>query len=700
MNINTTWAIAYAEKHGFSVFPVHSINGFGRCSCGNNQCQNDGKHPVIKGGFKNATKNIQQIQKWWELHNANIGIATGEPSGCCVIDVDPRNGGLNSFEIMKPYLGDLSKVPTVKTGGGGFHYYFKNNKNIKSMSGVLPGIDIKSDGGYVVAPPSNHKSGNTYEPHFNWEINGQIHFPEFPIALLNFLLSKKQVSRPHEHNTHQNHSGKIAIGSRNEFLASVAGSLRNKGFEIEEIKGTLFQINNTLLEEKLTSSEVDSIANSISRYPKGRKTLNNNPPKLNDTQRNIIFRGKLSSLYKKITAESEAHELALHLQLLTFLGCAVGKLPTLIVGTTKHHCNLFSVIVGDTSRARKGTSLNYIESIFEQIDPNFLKYKIVRGISSGEGLISCVRDEEKKKELKTNKEGKTFEHEVLIHEGVKDKRLLIIDEEFASTLSVLQREGNNLSQIIRSSWDGKTLEIKTKNSPIRGTNPHVSIIGHVTKNELTQSLKSVERTNGFANRFIWAWVSRDRLVPLAKPFDMHSIKEEIQWLKDALSYGGAVSNFKLSSDGQIQFSEIYKFFNDKEYSSDIEPLTARAEPIILRMALIYALLDRTTEINKEHIEAANEVWKYSEQSVEYIFSNQKYKSSNEEKILNFIKARGGEVSRSDISRILFNKNKPVSEIDEILTPLLERKILGTKSINDNAHSEIRIFLVEGYGNEQ
>ena len=156
-------ALLYAGL-GWRVFPLHSMRD-GVCSCGDASCTSPAKHPRTKRGCKDAVADEPQIRSWWtRWPDANVAIATGRDSGLVVIDVDPRHGGDDSWEVLKHELG----IPTtweVRTGGGGVHAYFRypELRAISSGAGKLgPGIDHRGNGGYVVAPPSNHASGGIY----------------------------------------------------------------------------------------------------------------------------------------------------------------------------------------------------------------------------------------------------------------------------------------------------------------------------------------------------------------------------------------------------------------------------------------------------------------------------------------------------------------------------------------------------------
>jgi hypothetical protein len=151
-------------RAGLEVFPLHGIDAAGACTCGNAKCGSPGKHPLTSKGFKDATTDETQIAAWWKRWPlANIGLPTGGPLRLLVIDCDPRNGGPTSFADL---LALFPTVPTssirVRTGGGGLHVYLTYSGG-RIPKELAKGIDLKGDGGYVVAPPSLHASGRRYE---------------------------------------------------------------------------------------------------------------------------------------------------------------------------------------------------------------------------------------------------------------------------------------------------------------------------------------------------------------------------------------------------------------------------------------------------------------------------------------------------------------------------------------------------------
>jgi putative DNA primase/helicase len=166
-------ALAYAKLH-WRVFPVWGITD-GKCDCGGLPKCKPGKHPIhfcVPRGLTNAQNIPQVIEAWWKkFPNANIGLVTGRVNNLFVLDVDIKNDGdehLKEFEKEHGAVIPDDYTGRVITGSGGYHYYYRYPKNIdcNNRTGIIPGIDIRADGGYVIAPPSKHISGGKYE----WEI--------------------------------------------------------------------------------------------------------------------------------------------------------------------------------------------------------------------------------------------------------------------------------------------------------------------------------------------------------------------------------------------------------------------------------------------------------------------------------------------------------------------------------------------------
>lgn len=244
-------------KRGWPVLPLHYPAGSG-CSCKKDNCSSVGKHPITKNGLKDASSGQATILKWWkDSPQANVGILTGKISGLVVLDIDPRHGGDNSLEQLEQEHGRLPDTLKVRTGGNGWHYYFKHpGIEIKNKANILPGLDLRGDGGYVVAPPSLHASQQTY--HWDGDTTEICKLPDWLMQLIRNPIAKKIVpSMPTQG---------FPEGGRNSGLLSVAGFLKSKGMDAEGLQGALSSLNQALCKPPLEESEVIRIALSLGRY--------------------------------------------------------------------------------------------------------------------------------------------------------------------------------------------------------------------------------------------------------------------------------------------------------------------------------------------------------------------------------------------------------------------------------------------------
>ncbi|MFN2588773.1 MAG: bifunctional DNA primase/polymerase [Actinomycetota bacterium] len=160
-------ALGYADR-GWRVFPLHGIVN-GACTCGRGDCGSAGKHPLVRRGLYEAATDTHVIREWWRRwRSANVGVATGAESGIVVIDIDLPTAfeSLDRLVELQPGL-----TLTGITGGGGLHLIYRcadielgnSASRLPGVEGELPGLDLRGNGGYVVAPPSAHRSGGTYE---------------------------------------------------------------------------------------------------------------------------------------------------------------------------------------------------------------------------------------------------------------------------------------------------------------------------------------------------------------------------------------------------------------------------------------------------------------------------------------------------------------------------------------------------------
>ena len=315
---------------------------------------------------------------------------------------------------------------------------------------------------------------------------------------------------------------------------------------------------------------------------------------------------------------SEADPVALLDQFLIAFGNAIGRGPHFVAEADHHSVNLFACLVGETSKGKKGSSLGHVQRLFQMVDEEWSKDCVHSGLSSGEGLIWCVRDEIKKTEPVKKGGIVTDYQEVIIDPGISDKRAFVVESEFALVLRVMARDGNTLSAIIRNAWDCKDLKTMTKNSPAKATKPHISIIGHITRDELLRYLDNTECGNGFANRFLWLCVKRSKVLPEGGEISESDMSSLATRIREAVEFSHTVGEMRRDGEARELWNEVYAELSEGKPGL-LGAVTARSEAQVMRLACLYALLDSSPIIRLEHLSAGLALWNYCEQSARYIF---------------------------------------------------------------------------------
>ncbi|MGB5159991.1 MAG: hypothetical protein WBP10_12295 [Thermoanaerobaculia bacterium] len=340
--------------------------------------------------------------------------------------------------------------------------------------------------------------------------------------------------------------------------------------------------------------------------PSSHNSLNSHPRGFPELAPEALY-GLAGEFVSTVEPHSEADPVALLGQFLAFYGSAVGSGPYYPVESDRHHCNLNVALVGETSRARKGVSEGRVRAVFGEADPDWTQGRILSGLSSGEGLIHAVRDP-------VLRDGQT------IDPGEGDKRLLVSEGEFASVLRVLGRDGNTLSAVLRNAWDGKTLRTLTKHSPSQATGAHVSLVVHITREELSRYFTETEAANGFGNRFIWLAVQRSKLLPEGGSLDPGALDGIAEKVRAALEFGRRAGPVARDEQARTAWASVYPKLTESRPGL-LGALIARSEAQATRLALIYALLDLSPVVRSNHLHAALALWDYAESSASYIFGD-------------------------------------------------------------------------------
>jgi len=372
------------------------------------------------------------------------------------------------------------------------------------------------------------------------------------------------------------------------------------------------------------------------------------------------FYGVPGQFVDLVVPQSEADPAALLFSFLPAFGNAVGPVPHAMAEGDPHPGRENVLIVGKTGHSRKGVSRGRVRQPMVKADKFWATQRWTSGLSSGEGLVYHVRDPEPP----TGDE----KHDSKRDLGIEDKRLMVVEDEFGSLLRVLGRDGNTLSPKLRQAWDHGNLGSLTKNDPLRATRAHVSVLAHITEDELVRGIDRVELVNGFLNRFLICLVERSKLLPHGGTLTDEDFADFGRKVADALRRCKRVGKMDRSPDAEDRWAEIYSEIAASETDGTAGAVTARADAHTLRLSVLYALTDGSELITLQHLEAAWAVWRYAEASARYIFGD-----ARGDVVADTILRAGraaGELDRTQV-RDLFQRHMNGSRIDLAIGQLVE-----------------------------
>jgi hypothetical protein len=363
------------------------------------------------------------------------------------------------------------------------------------------------------------------------------------------------------------------------------------------------------------------------------------------------FHGLAGQFVSLVSPETEADEAALLMHFLTIFSAMAGRERYYLVSGTRHHARLFSVTVGGTASGRKGTALDCVLHVLRMVDEDFCEDNIVSGLTSGAGLLWYVRDPKE-----SDDDG-----------GVTDKRLVVIESEFGGVLRACNRRENDLSPVLRDSWDGKSLRSMAKQQPARATDPHINVCGHITREELRETISKNDIGNGMANRILWYGSKRSQLLPDGGNLHLVDFREVVAEIRAAIQFARFPGRMTRSEAARSLWHDVYSRLTAPRPGA-FGKATTRADPQVLRLSMVFALLDRSDEIDLPHLEAALAVWDYAEASARWVFGNSTG-NAVADRILESLR-ESSPLGLSEISS-LFSGNKPREELQVALTTLAE-----------------------------
>lgn len=309
--------------------------------------------------------------------------------------------------------------------------------------------------------------------------------------------------------------------------------------------------------------------------------------------------GLAGELVQGIKPETEACREAILAQLLVLVGIAAGRGIHWIHEATIHRPSLFLCLFGPSGVGRKGTSWDISRSLISRASSAWGELEISSGLTSGEGLI---------------------------REAAEAKGpMVFVESEFARLLSNMGREGNNLSSVLRQAWEGSRLRVPRAASTLACDEHHLGICAHITEDELRARLGAVDVSNGFVNRFLWVHTYRDGYLPEGGDFDaaMVTLDPHLRDLAKVADFADGLSRkghrYRRDAKANELFREVYKTWLTAPRVGAWAAASSRAAPLVVRLSMIFAILDRAHEVKLRHLERALDFFRYCDESSRYLF---------------------------------------------------------------------------------
>lgn len=369
---------------------------------------------------------------------------------------------------------------------------------------------------------------------------------------------------------------------------------------------------------------------------------------------------------------TETNAAAIAANFMAYLSCAIGRGAYLPIGNTRHHARLFCLHIGRSGRGRKGDAVSLvlrIDQALREMNEAFAPQVHRGGLSTREGLVALMHD--------GYRQGRQDVP------AIDDKRLWVVESEFANVLHQGRRDGNTLSAALRDCWDGVDLKPATKSNRLYASDPHVCLSGAISPGELTGLMSARDLTNGFANRFLMIWAERSRMLPFPKETPQAVVEHLARRMLEVLAFVRADRHgereylrMELSPQAQWRYAQLYRGeLNDDLGDGTVGALLERRAPMLLRLAMLMALTDLQTRIDVPHIDAAMAWIRHATASVRFVFVSAAEEAKVAQvlelsrRVLAFLRERG-QATRSQISAECFRGKVPKARIDACLEHLL------------------------------
>lgn len=581
-------ALSYAAR-GWRVLPVHGVVD-GTCTCGKAKCDSPGKHPHILEWQRSATRDKRVIRSWFtKWPGANVGVATGAESGLVVLDVDPAHGGADSLRDLEAKHGPLPDTPISLTGGGGEHYIFAypaDAAEIRNSAGKLgAGLDVRANGGFIVAPGSVHASGQRYA----WDSTrgpDDLALAPMPDWLLESLTG------PHR-KVSAELPDRIADGARNATLASLAGTMRRRGASPRAIQAALAAENEERCDHPLNNAEVQRIAESVSRYrptdvrenleaivsaSANGLTPSSEAPETPLRLPTEVWRPTFDDYRRALEGVTEAADEHHYAALATAIGAVLGRRVKVDYAYPLYP-NMYTLSVGPAGSSKKTTALRLAREVAIRADEGLATQS---SVGSGEGLLEALAEAD-------GAPGPTPMH----------RRLLLTQSEMGQLLAKARQDGSGtLMPLLMDVFDcPPVLNPRTRTMPITAYKPTLSIMAATTPSHLSRYVQDADWYGGLGSRLFICIAEPKDPIPRPRKVDPSRFNSVIRDIHNAVEHWPQETEFNLTDEAARRWDAWYILNKERERElGEAADVVSRTAPYALKLGLIYATLENSSPV--------------------------------------------------------------------------------------------------------
>ena len=453
-------------------------------------------------------------------------------------------------------------------------------------------------------------------------------------------------------------------GQRHDTALSLAGYLRSRSVSLAAAELAMhgWHAERVASGKSFSLDEAMAVLRDVyQRYPAGQVV-----PQTDDRSQSanaarpapdpVLWRTRLAAVARTLTEGTEIDPIGVLGELLCAFGVYIGSGPYVAVASDRHRLLIWPLLIGLTNAGRKGQADGAAKALLRHVDADFLRWNRATGLSSGEGLVHLVRDGE------PERPGDTKERAARRDPGVPDKRLWVVESEWAAAMIRAGREGSTLTPVLRDAWSGDDLGVLTK-SAVRATRPHIGVTGHISPDEFVTRMHAVELSGGTYNRFLPLFVERDCIVPDPPTLDEQVLKGLAFDLRKACGEARKVGAVSRSEDFRSLWADVYEELSADDTSRAVSQFTARAAPQALRIAAVFALTEERREMTAADLECAKALVGYSIASARHVVGATAA-ADVVERFRNALDAANGEwVSRDHIWRNVFQRHVRRAALD-------------------------------------